>query len=108
MQAAMNTHLSQSSGVGALAGQHGLSPAISSIAAEAVMSSAIAVIDASGVAPAMTGRDSGANMSPAITEIASSRRMVIWQRTPQNPTVVPKMEAFSANDPVKHMGAQRS
>jgi hypothetical protein len=34
----------------------------------------------------MTGRDSGANTKPAITAIASSRRMVIWRFTPQNPT----------------------
>jgi hypothetical protein len=78
MQAAINTHLSQSIGAGTLAGQHGMSPAISSAAAAVDMTSAIADIDASGVAPAaITGRDNGANMSPAIREIASSRRMVI-------------------------------
>jgi hypothetical protein len=81
MQAAMNTHLSQSIGAGAFEGQQGMSPAISSVAAEADMSSTIADIDASGVVPAMTDRDSGASISPAITEIASSRRMVIWQFT---------------------------
>ena len=74
MHAAMNTHLSQSIGAGAFEGQQGMSPAISSVAAEADMSSTIA---ASGVVPAITGRDNGANISPAITEIASSRRMVI-------------------------------
>jgi hypothetical protein len=113
MQAAMNTHLSQSIGAGDFEGQHGMSFAISSAPADidissaiadmdlssavadldvssAVadmdISSAIAGIDTSGAAPAMTGRDSGPNTSPAITEIASSRRMVIWRFTPQNPT----------------------
>ena len=104
MQAAMNTHLSQSIGAGDFEGQHGMSFAISSAPAEidissaiadmdlssAVadmdISSAIADIDASEAAPAMTGRDNGANTRPAITEIASSRRMVIWRFTPQNPT----------------------
>jgi len=81
MQAAMNTHLSQSIGAGAFEGQHGISPAISSAASEVDMSFAIADIDASDGAPAMTGGDNGANMSPAITEIASSRRMVIWRFT---------------------------
>jgi hypothetical protein len=99
MQAAMKTHLSQSIGAGDFEGQHGMSFAISSAPADAVadmdvssavadmdISSAIAGIDTSGATPAMTGRDSGANTSPAITEIASSRRMVIWRFTPQNPT----------------------
>jgi hypothetical protein len=81
MQAAMNTHLSQSIGIGALVGQHGMSFAISSGIADVDMSSAIADIDASGVVPAMTGRDNGANTSPAIMKIASSRRMVIWRFT---------------------------
>ncbi len=72
MQAAVNTHLSQSTGAGAFVGQHGMSPAISSDMA-AIELSAIADIDAS----AITGRASGASSSPAITEIASSRRMVI-------------------------------
>jgi hypothetical protein len=74
MQAAMNTHLSQSMGAGAFEGQHGMSPAISSVA-DIDISSAIA--DASGIVPAITGRASGASSSAAITEIASSRRMVI-------------------------------
>ena len=77
MQAAMNRHLSQSTGAGDLEGQHGMSPAISSDVADIDISSAIANIDAAGAMPAMTGRASGANTSPAITEIASSRRMVI-------------------------------
>ncbi len=41
-QAAMKTHLSQSTGTGAFDGQHGMSSAISSIVADADMSSAIA------------------------------------------------------------------
>ena len=78
MQAAINTHLSQSVGAGAFEGQQGMSPAMSSGIADIDISSAIA---ASGVVPAITGRASGANTSPAITEIASSRRMVIWRFT---------------------------
>ena len=77
MQPAMNTHLSQSIGTGALAGQHGISLAISSAAAD--MSSAIDGIDASEAVPAMTSGDSGANTSPAIMNIASSPRRVIWR-----------------------------
>lgn len=66
MQAAMNTHLSQSTGIGAFDGQHGISLAISSVIAD-------------GDASAITGRETGANAKPAITRIANSRRMVIWQ-----------------------------
>jgi hypothetical protein len=44
MQAAMKTHLSQSTG--AFDGQHGMSFAISSVVAEADISSAIACIEA--------------------------------------------------------------
>jgi hypothetical protein len=44
MQAAMKTHLSQSTG--AFDGQHGMSLAISSVVAEADISSAIACIEA--------------------------------------------------------------
>jgi len=83
MQAAMNTHLSQSTGTGAFDGQHGMSLVISSAVADMDISSAIADIEASEVAPAMTGEDSGANTSPAIMTIASRRRMVIWRFTPQ-------------------------
>jgi hypothetical protein len=108
MQAAIKTHLSQLIGAGALVGQHGMSPVIPSAVADVDISSAIADIDWSEGTPAMTGRDSGANVNPAIIRIASSRRMAIWQCTPQNPTVVPEMEAFLANDPVKHMRAQIS
>jgi hypothetical protein len=86
MQAAMKTHLSQSTGAGAFDGQQGISLAISSVIADGDISSAIAGIEASEDTPAMTGEDSGANTSPAIMTIASRRRMVIWQFTPQNPT----------------------
>jgi hypothetical protein len=80
VQAAMNTHLSQSIDAGALAGQQGISPALSAMV-DAGISSAIADMAASSVVPAMAGRDSGANTRPAIITIASSRRMVIWQFT---------------------------
>lgn len=46
MQAAMNTHLSQSTGIGAFDGQHGMSLAISSVIADGDISSAIACIEA--------------------------------------------------------------
>ena len=49
--------------------------AISSAVADIVAWSAIADIDASEAVPAMTGRDNGARISPAITEIASRRPM---------------------------------
>ena len=45
MQAAMKTHLSQSTGAGAFDGQHGMSLAISSVVADGDISSAIACID---------------------------------------------------------------
>jgi hypothetical protein len=84
MHEAMNTHLSQSNGAGALAGQHGMSPAVSATA-DAGMSSCIADTEASGDVPAMAGRDNGANTRPAIIKIASNRRivrrMVIWWST---------------------------
>lgn len=99
MQFAMNRHLSQSVGAGALVGQHGMSLAISSAITDMDMS-VIADIDASEAVPAMTGRDSGANTSPAIMKIASIRRMVIWLFTPQNPTYPKKLEASQANDAV--------
>ena len=79
----MKTHLSQPAGIGALVGQHGISSAIPSAATDMAASSVIADIDASEGAPAMTGRAIGANTSPAIMKIASNRRMVIWQFTPQ-------------------------
>jgi hypothetical protein len=86
VQAVMKTHLSQLIGVGAFDGQHGASFAISSVVADADISSAIAGIDACETVPAMTGEASGADTSPAIMTIASSRRMVIWRFTPLNPT----------------------
>jgi hypothetical protein len=73
--AAMNTHLSQSAGIGAFDGQHGISFAISSVA-DGDISSAIACIEASEGAPAMTGRETGADARPAIIRTASTRRMV--------------------------------
>jgi hypothetical protein len=78
MQADMTAHLSQSIGAGALFGQHGISPAISSGVAEIDISSAI---DPSAGVPAMTGRENGANANPTIIRVASSRRMVIWRFT---------------------------
>ena len=77
MQAVINMHLSQPTGAGALLGQQGMPPAISSAIADMAISSAIAGIKASEVVPAMTSRESGASINPAIMKIASSRRMVI-------------------------------
>jgi len=96
----MKTHLSQSIGTGALVGQHGMSLAISSAVAEMDISSAIADIAASEAVPAMTGRDNGASTSPAIMKTASSRRMVIWRFTSQNPTEALKLKASQTNDAV--------
>ena len=89
MQAAMKTHLSQSTGAGAFDGQHGMSPAISSVMsfansvdmADGDISSAIACIEAWDGISAMTGRETGANARPATTRIASSRRMVKFRFT---------------------------
>jgi len=81
VQAAMKTHLSQPTGVGAFDGQHGMSPAISSVISEADILSAIACIDTSEDISAMAGRETGANARPAITRIASSRRMVKFRFT---------------------------
>jgi len=81
VQAAMKTHLSQPTGVGAFDGQHGMSLAISSVMADGDISSAIACIDASEDISAMAGRETGANARPAITRIASSRRMVKFRFT---------------------------
>ena len=75
MQAAMKTHLSQSTGAGTLDGQHGMSFAISSVVADGFTASAIACIAASADIPAMTGWESGANARPAIIKTASSRCM---------------------------------
>ena len=76
MQAAMNTQLSQSTGIGAFDGQHGISLAISSVMADGDISSAIACIEAWEDGAAITGRATGANARPAITRTANNRRMV--------------------------------
>ena len=75
VQAAMKTHLSQPTGVGAFDGQHGMSLAISSVMAGGDILSAIACIDTSADVSAMTGWETGANARPAIIKTASSRRM---------------------------------
>ena len=103
MQMAIKTHLSQPMGAGAFDGQHGISSIIASAAAGADISSAIADIDASGIdtsdmEPAMADRANGARTSPAITEIASSRRMMIWRFTPQNRTDASKLKAYQTDD----------
>ena len=82
MQAVMNTHLPQSIGAGALDGQHGMSLAISSVIADGNASSAIACVETPEDDLAITGPETGASAKPAITRIATSRRMVIWQFTP--------------------------
>ncbi len=74
MQAAMKTHLSQSTGIGAFDGQHGMSAAISSAIIEGDISS-VMPIEAWEGASAMTGRATGASARPAIIKIASNRRM---------------------------------
>ena len=84
-QAAMKTHLSQSTGAGAFDGQHGMSSAISAIISAEVISgeviggdiisSAIAGMESCGDVAAITGRETGANARPAIIRIASNRRM---------------------------------
>ena len=81
VQAAINRHLSQPTGAGALGGQQGMSFAISSVVADDDGSSAMACIEASGDVAAMTGRESGANARPAITRTASSRRMAKFRFT---------------------------
>ena len=75
MQAAMKTHWSQSTGAGALDGQHGISLAISSVIADGDIASVIACIEASEDTFAMTGWEIGANTRPAIIKTASSRCM---------------------------------
>jgi hypothetical protein len=74
-----------------------MSLAISSAVVATDISSAI---DTSEVVPATTGRDNGAKTKPTIMKIASSRRMVIWQSTPQNPTDTTKLKALRVNDVV--------
>jgi hypothetical protein len=75
MQSAINTHLSQSIGAGALVGQHGMSLAISTVGADGDISSDVACIEAWEATPAITGRETGAKARPAIVNAASSRRM---------------------------------
>lgn len=82
MQAGMNTHLPQSTGVGALDGQHGISLAILSVMTDGGISSAIASAEARKAGSAMTGRETGANARPAIIKTAKSRRMVNLRLTP--------------------------
>jgi len=95
MQAAMNTHLSQSTAAGALVGQQGISLAIGPAVADNDMSSAVADAAASGAVPAITGRDRGANTSPAIRKIASRLRMVIWRFTVPKSHRWPGIESYS-------------
>lgn len=56
-----------------------MSFAISSVVADAAISSNMAAIAPAGGESAMTGRDNGANTKPAIMKIATSRRMAIWR-----------------------------
>lgn len=109
----MEMHLSQPTGAGAFDGQHGISFAISSIMAEADISSmAIAACaEASDDACAITGRDNGAMTNPAIMKIASSRRMVICRFTRANShkrAVMESLLAFlcKAEVPGRQAGAQ--
>lgn len=73
MQAAMNTHLSQSTGIGAFDGQHGISLAIPSVMVGDILSAAC--IDIAEDVAAITGDDIGPNARPAITIAASIWRM---------------------------------
>ena len=97
-QAAMKTHLSHPTGIGAFDGQHGISLASSSIisadisddamsceaVSAAVIASAIISCGACEVVAAIAGRVTGASARPAITRIASNRRMVKFRFTSQN------------------------
>jgi hypothetical protein len=82
MQAAMTTHLSQSTGIAAFDGQHGISLAIPSVMTIADISSATAATGPSDGTSAIAGRDIGANASPVISKIETSRRMVTYLFTP--------------------------
>ena len=75
MQADMKTHLSQSTGAGAFDGQHGISFAISPVAADGDISSATACIETSEDIPAIAGREAGASARPAIIKTARSQRI---------------------------------
>ena len=97
-------HLSQPIGAGAFDGQHGMSPAISSVASAADISSVMTCIDASEDICAMTGRETGANARPAITRIASSRRMVKFRFTEldsRNLVAIERRPAFHIMDSVR-------
>ena len=96
-QAAMKMHLSQPMDSGASDGQQGMSPVIASAVGGTDPSSVIADIDTSDTVPAMAGRATGARTRPAITEIASSRRMMIWRSMPQSPTNTLKLKASRTN-----------
>jgi hypothetical protein len=99
----MKTHLSQPIGVGAFDGQHGMSPAISSIMAESdisdaaisdgVISSATACCEVCDDVAAITGRATGANARPAIISIASNRRMAKFRFTRQTSHKWPTTES---------------
>ena len=100
-------HLSQPIGAGAFEGQHGMSPAISSVVSAADISSVMTCIDicidASEDISAMTGRETGANARPATTRIASSRRMVKFRFTEldsRNLVAIARRPAFHIMDSV--------
>jgi hypothetical protein len=84
-QAAISTHLSQSTGAGAFDGQQGMSPAISSSAPD-IDISAIEAIDGSDAMPAMTGLDSGASTIPTIALITKNRDRSRCRTMPQSGT----------------------
>ena len=69
MHEVIDTHLSQSNGAGALAGQHG-------------MSSAIAIVAAADIVPPTAGAVRGAMMMPTTARTGSSRRSVRQNFTP--------------------------
>ena len=97
-------HLSQPIGAGAFDGQHGISPAISSVVSAADISSVMTCIDASEDISAMTGRETGANARPATTRIASSRRMVKFRFTEldsRNLVAIARRQAFHIMDSVR-------
>ena len=97
-------HLSQPIGAGAFDGQHGISPAISSVVSAADISSVMTCIDASEDISAMTGRETGANARPATTRIASSRRMVKFRFTEldsRNQVAIARRPAFHIMDSVR-------
>ncbi len=103
-QAAMKTHLSQSTGDTAFDGQHGISLAISSIVSadisgdvisDGIISSAIGRTGPCEDVAAITGRDTGANARPAIIRIASNRRMAKFRFIGRNSHNWATMESSS-------------